>query len=132
MPPPESVEVLQAAYEAFNRGDLEAATRVLHPDFEFIRLRGLPPVNGPDAMRAWMEPDAFEDMRFEPLDYRVNGDKVLVRQHVTGTGAGSGMKLDVTTFAVVTLENGLVTRMEAFLPHEETEALEAAGLSDSA
>jgi hypothetical protein len=78
-----------------------------------------------------MEPDAFEDQRFEPLDFTVNGGKVLVRQRMTGRGAGSGVEFDLTLFVVFTIDDGgLVTRLEAFLPHEEAEALEAAGLSE--
>ena len=30
------------------------------------------------ALRAWMEPDAFEEQRVEALDFKVQGDKVLV------------------------------------------------------
>jgi ketosteroid isomerase-like protein len=124
------VALVRRTFEAFNRGDFEAVARAAHPDIEFIRIGGQSPVRGVAALREWMEPDAFEDQRFEPLDFRVNGNKVLVRQHFTGRGAGSGMELDFTTFAVFTVDDGLLTRMEGFLPHEEANALEAAGLSE--
>jgi len=127
----ENVEMLRSVYEAFNRGDFEAVMRAVHPDIEFVRFGGQSPVRGPAALREWMEPDAFEDQRFEPLDFTSNGNKVLVRHHFTGRGAGSGMALDFTSFAVFTLDDdGLVTRLEAFFPYEETEALEAVGLSE--
>jgi ketosteroid isomerase-like protein len=127
----ENVELLRSVYEAFNRGDFEAVVRAVHPDIEFIRVGGFPPVRGAAAVREWMEPDALEDQRFEPLDFTVNGNKVLVHQHVTGRGAGSGMELDFTSLAVFTLDDdGLVTRLEGFLQHEEAEALKAAGLSE--
>jgi hypothetical protein len=39
--------------------------------------------------------------------------------------------LDFTSFAVFTLDDdGLVTRLEAFFPYEEAEALQAVGLSE--
>jgi ketosteroid isomerase-like protein len=127
----ENVELLRSVYEAFNRGDFEAVVQAVHPDIEFIRVGGLPPVRGAAAAREWMEPDALEDQRFEPLDFTVNGNKVLVHQRVTGRGAGSGIEMDFTTFAVFTLDDdGLVTRVEGFLPHQQAEALEAAGLSE--
>src|SRR4051812_36679831 len=44
--------------------------------------------------------------------FRVNGNKVLVRQRFTGRGAGSGMELDLTVFVVFTVEDDLVTRAE--------------------
>ena len=78
-----------------------------------------------------MEPDAFEEQRIEPLDFRVEGRKVLVHQHAQARGAGSGIELDIEYWTVWTFDDDLlVTRMESFLPHEESEALEAAGLSE--
>jgi hypothetical protein len=77
-----------------------------------------------------MKPDAIEEQRIEPLEFTVNGNKVLVRHHVTARGAGSGIPLDFVFCGVWTVnEDGVMTRVEAFLPHEEVEALEAAGLS---
>ena len=78
-----------------------------------------------------MEPDAFEEQRVEPLDFRVKGKKVLVRQHTQARGAGSGINLDVELWTVFTFDDDLlVTRIEGYLPHQESEALEAAGLSE--
>ena len=126
----DNVQALRSVYEAFNRGDFEAVMRAVHPDIEFVRFGGQSPVRGLAALREWMEPDAFEDQRFEPLDFTPNGNKVLVRHHFTGRGAGSGMALDFTSFAVFTLDDdGLVTRLEAFFPYEEAKALQTVGLS---
>ena len=78
-----------------------------------------------------MEPDALEDQRIEPLEFRTNGNRVLVRQHNLARGATSGIELDFEAWAVWTLDDdGLVTRVEGFLPHQESDALEAAGLSE--
>jgi hypothetical protein len=65
------------------------------------------------------------------LDFRVRGNKVLVRQHAQARGAGSGIELDIGSWAVWTLDDeGLVMRLESYLHHQEAEALEAAGLSE--
>jgi hypothetical protein len=49
---------------------------------------------------------------------------------VTGRGAGSGIEVDFVTCIVWTLDDhGLVKEIQAFLPHQEAEAFEAAGLS---
>jgi hypothetical protein len=78
-----------------------------------------------------MEPEALLDQQAEPQEFRVNGNKVLVRQHTRARGAGSGIELDVELWTVWTVdEDGLVTRVEAFLAHQKSEALEAAGLSE--
>ena len=84
-----------------------------------------------DALRAWMEPDAIEDQRIEPREFRVSGNKVLVHAHAWGRGAESGIELEVDVWAVWTVnDEGLVTRLEAFLDHQEPEALKAAGLTE--
>ena len=125
------IDALRRTYEAFNRGDFDAAVAIAHPEIEFVPPGGQASLRGAAAVRAWMEPDAFEEQRIEPLDFRVEGKKVLVRQHTQARGAGSGINLDMEIWAVWTFDDDLlVTRMESFLPHQESEALEAAGLSE--
>ena len=127
----EMIAALRRFHDAFNRGDIEAVVQLVHPDVELVRAGGMSSSKGVAALREWMKPDAFEEQRAEPLDFRVNGDKVLVREHVTGRGAGSGIEIDAVTYIVFTLDDhGLVKEVQGFLPHEEAEALEAAGLSE--
>jgi hypothetical protein len=78
-----------------------------------------------------MEPDAIEDQRIEPLEFRANGDKVLVRQVTRGRGSQSGIELDIKSWAAWTLdEHGLVIRLDNYLIHQQAEALEAAELEE--
>ena len=127
----EIISSLRRAYEAFSRADFDAAIEIAHPDIEFVPPGGQSPLRGADALRAWMEPDALSEQQIEPREFRINGDKALVRQNIQARGAGSGIKLDVDMWAVWTLDDdGLVTRLEGFLIHQEGEALEAAGLSE--
>jgi hypothetical protein len=127
----EMIAALRRLHDAFNRRDFEAVVQLVRPDHELVRPGGQSSVKGVTALREWLEPDAFEEQRLEPLDFRVNGDKVLVREHVTGRGAGSGIEVDVVGWFVWTLDDhGLVTKAQVFLPHEEAEAIEAAGLSE--
>jgi ketosteroid isomerase-like protein len=127
----EMIAALRRFHDVFNRRDIEAVVQLVHPDFELVRAGGMSSVKGVAALREWMEPDAFEEQRVEPLDFRVNGDKVLVREHVTARGAGSGIEMDVVGWFVWTLDDhGLVKEIQGFLPHEEAEALEAAGLRE--
>ena len=125
------IDALRRSYEAFNRGDFGAAVEIAHPEAEMVPVGGQASLRGAAAVRAWMEPDAFEEQRIEPLDFRVEGNKVLARQHTQARGVGSGINLDQEIWTVWTFDDDLlVTRMESFLPHEESEALEAAGLSE--
>jgi ketosteroid isomerase-like protein len=120
---------LRRAYEAFSRADFDTAIEIAHPEIEFIPPGGQSSLRGADAVRAWMAPDAIEQQRVEPREFRIKGNKVLVRQHTWGRGAGSGIEVEVDMWVVWTLnDDGLATRMEAFLLHQESEALEAAGL----
>jgi hypothetical protein len=87
-------------------------------------------MRGAEAVRAWMEPDALEMNHVEPREFRINGNRVLVRQHSQARGAGSGIELDFDTWAVWTFDDdGLITRLESFLIHEGDKASEAVGLS---
>ena len=127
----EMIAALRRVHDAFNRGDFEAVVQLVHPDIGVVRPGGMSPLKGVATLREWMEPDAFEDQRLEPLDFRVKGDKVLVRGHATARGTGSGIEIDVVTYSVWTLDDhGLVKEIQGFLPHEEAEALEAAGLRE--
>jgi ketosteroid isomerase-like protein len=125
------IAALRRLHDAFNRGDFESVVQLVRPDIELVRPGGLSPVKGSAALREWMEPDAIEEQRVEPLDFRVKGDKVLVREHLTGRGAGSGIEMDFVTCIVWTLDDhGLVKEVHGFLPHQEAEALEATGLRE--
>ena len=125
------IDALRRTYEAFNRGDFDTAVEIAHPEVEMVPVGGQASLRGAAAVRAWMEPDAFEEQRIEPLDFRVEGNKVLARQHTQARGVGSGINLDQEIWTVWTFDDDLlVTRMESFLPHQEAEALEAAGLRE--
>ena len=127
---PENVELVRSIYAAWERGDFTSAEWA-HPDIEFVRAGGQAPVRGVAPLRAWMEPDAFEEQRIEPLEFTVQGSRVLVRQHARARGAGSGIELDIESWSVWTLnDEGLATRLEFFLNHQEAEAREAAGLAE--
>ncbi len=127
----EKVEKLRRGYEAFSRGDFDSAIELAHPEIEFVRVGVDPPIRGVEAFRAWMEPDAIEDQQIEPLEFRTNDNKVLVRQITRGRGALSGIEMETETWAVWTVdENGLATHLEVFLVHQRDEARDAAGLSE--
>jgi ketosteroid isomerase-like protein len=125
----ENVETIRRTYEAFSRGEFDAARRFAHPDIVLVPPGGQSPLRGA-AVRAWMEPDPIAEQRSEPREFRINGNRVLVRQHTWSRGAGSGIEVEADFWAVWTFdEDGLVTRIEVFLTDQEREALEAAGLS---
>jgi hypothetical protein len=125
----EIIESLERGFEAYSRGDFDAAVENMHPEIELFPAGRQPMIRGVGAIRAWMEPDAFESQVVEPLEFRFAGDKVLVRHHSKIRGAGSGIEADFVNWTVWTFnEAGVMTRLEIYLPNQEAEALEAAGL----
>ena len=124
----ELIERLRRAYEAFNRGDFDTAVGIAHPDVVYAPPGDQGELRGAEALRGWMEPDAFESQVIEPLEFRVSGNQVLVRQHAAARGAGSGIEMELEAMVLWTFdEEGRATRLEAFLPHQDEEARRAFG-----
>jgi ketosteroid isomerase-like protein len=121
------IERLRHIYDSFNRGEFDTVMTIAHPDIVMVRAGGQPVLRGAEALRAWMEPDAFESQVLEPAEeFRVTGNKVLT--HVRGTirGAGSGIEMEAEAWAVWTFDDqGKVVRIQTFLAHEEAEAVSA-------
>ncbi len=127
----ELVAQLRRGMDAYNRGDFDAAMEGVHPEIELVLAGDQQPLKGAAQFRAWMEPDAFESQVTEPLDFRVVGNKVLVRllSHIRATG--SGFEGDFIFWNVYTHdEAGLLIRLEVYLHYQEAEALQATGLSE--
>jgi ketosteroid isomerase-like protein len=130
VPNEEMIASLRKAYEAFNSEDFDSAIKLMHPEIEFVRPGGQTSVQGVQGLRAWMEPDAFEKQIVDPVDFSVEGQKVLVRQQGRVRGAASGIEMEIESWAVWTFdEQGLAKRLEFYLHHEEVAARKAAGLS---
>ena len=125
-----TIDALRRAYEAFNRGDFDAAVELARPDVEFSRPGLEAPLRGAAALREWMEPDAFDEQRIEPLDFEVNGNRVLIRQRTRARGAASGIELDIETWTVFTFDDELIARGDVYALDQEDEARKAAGLSE--
>jgi ketosteroid isomerase-like protein len=129
----ENVETVQAAFEAWNTGDMDALRDLCDPD---LIVRGFedslegqeltvgrePVMRGFGRMRETWDADAAEAI----TDFIDAGDRVVVRFIWRGTGHGPAFGLEVT--AVYTLRKGKVFLVEYFRDHAE--ALEAVGLSE--
>jgi ketosteroid isomerase-like protein len=120
------IERLRRTYELFNAEEFDAAVEMAHSDIVFVRSGAQSELKGADALRAWMEPDAFESQVIEPQDFEAAGNRVLVRQHAAARGAGSGIEIEIESWTLWTFDDdGKVTRMEFFLPNEEDKARRA-------
>jgi ketosteroid isomerase-like protein len=125
IPEEELIRRLRSSYDAFNRGDFDAATEWVHPEIVFITLSpGRTEIRGREAFRAWMEPDAFESQAVSGEIIELAGDKALIHQQTRARGAGSGIEIEIGSWTVWTIDDeGRVIRIENFLEHEEDEAM---------
>lgn len=118
-------------YAAYSRGDFDSLMEWVHPEIELLPAGDQPPIRGAANYRVWLEPDAFESQVAEPLEIRVNGNKVLLHVRTTIRGAGSGIEAEFLAWVVHTLDEAeLDRRIEIYLDHEKPKALEAAGLKE--
>jgi ketosteroid isomerase-like protein len=128
----ENVEIVQAGFEAWNAGDMDAWRELLDPDVTMGNPEGWPepgPQVGREAVMREVEQlrDTWDADAFELIsDYIDAADRVAVRFVWHGAGQGPGAKIELT--GVYTVRNNRMVRMEFFWDH--TEALETLGLSE--
>jgi len=120
------IEALRANNEAITRGNFDAAIELADPDIVLVRTGALPELRGAEAVRAWMEPDAFESQAYEILDHEINGNRVLTRSRTSARGAGSGIEMEIESLTLWDFNDaGKITRVEIFLLEQEDEARRA-------
>jgi uncharacterized protein len=126
------IETLRVAYEAFNRGDWDAATRFAHPEFELQTADRVPnpgTYRGAEEARRFFEDlfAPFEEMVVEPEQFFERGDQIVVFVLARLRPTGSSAVVENRIGHLWTMREGKVSRLQVFPRREE--ALEAAGLS---
>jgi ketosteroid isomerase-like protein len=126
------VEIVKAAYDAFNREDWDAFFKDPAPGFELDLSRAVGPwrgVFGLDQARrvAGEFRETWESARWEPHEFIEAGDLVVVpsTQHLKGRG---GIEVVASATFVWTMRNGAIERITMY--QEQQDALEAVGLSE--
>jgi len=106
------------------------ALRYWHPNIEWksaligITTRGYEDtLHGVDQLL-----DAAQDYRVNPEVTDLGDSQVLAVMRLAMKGKASDIDVNATIFSIVTVEDGLIIRMDEYL--ERAEALEAAGLSE--
>jgi ketosteroid isomerase-like protein len=128
----ENVEVIKAAYEAWNTGDMDAFRELYDPDVIMRPPERWPepgPFVGREALmrqfgqlREVWDADALEVTG----DFIEVADRVVVRQIWRGAGYGPGADIEMTN--VVTMRKGKIVYQEFFWDHAEV--LQTLGLSE--
>ena len=128
----ENVEIIRAAIDAINRGDLEGVLKDADPDFELDFSRAVGPWQGVfklDQTRRLLE-EAFgmwEAVRWEIDELREVSDQVAasITAYLRGR---DGIEITARTSWVWTFRDGRIMRQ--CLYQKWPEALEAVGLSE--
>ena len=130
----ENVEIVRAAYEAFERGDLPAVSQLHDPAIEWQTSAEDPDAathRGRVAVRRDIESymETFPGLRADLEDcVEAPGGRVLATVRYTGRARASGIDMDWRQALVYTLRGGLIVRAEEYF--DRAEAFEAAGLRE--
>jgi ketosteroid isomerase-like protein len=130
----ENVEMIRRAYEAYERGDLDAAVADLAPDCEYKAAGTVPGRTGtylgPEGYKefvTWLT-EEFSDSHAQ-VDALIDaGDSVVLGATLRGQGRQSGIPATFTFWQVWRFADGKVVHGQGFA--DKAEALEAAGLSE--
>jgi hypothetical protein len=131
----ENVDLVRAAWEAWERRDMEAIFEFYDPAVVWDQTRAPPPelaevYRGHDGIRRffreWLDP--FESFYAHPEEFIDAGEAVVVRVRQGGRGKQSGAEVEMAPYwQVYRLRDGRAMRIEIYL--EQGEALTAAGLA---
>jgi uncharacterized protein len=132
--PREDVELVRSAFEAWNRGDIDEFTELAAEDIAWLEVSGRPEGGaserfGRDRMRRALESlfDAWESYHLEVERIEKVGDRVVAVVREVARGRSSGLEVDGRWGYLVTVEDGLIVRIEAY--RDAGQALRVAGLA---
>jgi ketosteroid isomerase-like protein len=129
----ENVEIVKRTWEAFREGGFPAVRGLVHRDFEMVRsgiqFTESGTYRGDAAMESMQDyMGAFEDHSTEPEEFIDAGNMVVVAQRERGRARASSVELRETWYAVCTLREGRILRLQWF--GDRREALKAVGLEE--
>jgi len=131
----ENVEAIRRAWEAGQRGDLEAGLDVFAPDVEMDLTGGgrvdAGVYSGREALRRALEDwmSAWDSTVLEPREFIDAGDDALiVRVEVRGRSRQTGLDLGREFYWLYTMRDGRAIRVREFARRQQ--ALEAVGLRE--
>jgi ketosteroid isomerase-like protein len=125
------LEIVQAAFDAYFRGDEQALLALASPSIvisQFPEQVDAGQYHGHDGFRQVMADwtGSWDGWSIEILSAREVGDRVLATALQRGRGIGSGAPMEAQAIFVFTVREGLIARWEMFSSEEQ--ALTAVGL----
>jgi ketosteroid isomerase-like protein len=123
----------KASYDAFNRGDNEAALRFIHPEVEWTTYLVPGPGGGTyrghdGVIQLWSDVrNVFDDYRNEAEEFFASDERLVVFVRFCGRGRESGVDVEARLAHLLEFEGGLLRRVRTYEDREQ--ALAAAGIS---
>jgi ketosteroid isomerase-like protein len=126
----QNIEVVRAIYRAFARRDKEELVRHLDPSVRVYDRPSHPDASvyqGVEGFLRFSESDweAFEEVAYEPQDFRANGPYVVVPIKQSGIGKSSALSIEERIVNVWKLRRGKCVELRIFSTIDE--ALQATG-----
>jgi hypothetical protein len=130
-----AIAALRAAYQAFNRGDIDAAVRVLDKNVEWIEPVEFPgggSYHGVEGAKRYLTQSraGAAQVISEPERFLVSGDRIVVYVHARVLPKESSAWQDVRLADVYRFRHGKAVEMRAFA--DRRDALHWVGLGDEA
>ncbi len=127
----ENTRLVQTAYAAFGRGDIQGVLNTLHDQIVWKPVTGASrqvPMAGERRDKAGVATffkqvgESIQFSRFEPREFVAQGDRVVALGHYTGKATNGG-SMDSDFVMVFTVKNGKIVEFQEFL---DSAALNAA------
>lgn len=139
-----AINELRNAYAAFNRGDIDAAVRLLDPSIEWIEPAEFPgggAYHGVEGAKRYLMQSraSAAEVISEPEKFIFAGNRIVVFVHARVLPKNSNAWQETRLADVYTFENGRVTHIHAFVSRAEalrwvgfpSERLDANGATSS-
>jgi ketosteroid isomerase-like protein len=128
-----NLALVESAFEAWNRGDIDAFAGHTAEDVAWLEVSGRPegaPTvrRGRDRMRKSLESlfDAWASYHLEVERIEEVGERILAIVREVARGRASGVQIDSRWGYLVSVEDGLIVRIEAY--RDAAQALKMAAL----
>jgi uncharacterized protein len=127
-----NVDVVQALYDAWARGEFPGPVELLDPGIEYVNPDGAIEPGVRHGLAEFRHAvgrvfEGWESWRMRPERFESVGDQVAVVLRYTAQGRSSGVVVEGRESALWTLRNGRVVRYAWF--HGPDDALRAVGLA---
>ena len=131
-----NVERLRAGYAAFNKREWDVFKDTLTEDVVVEQAAAVfdsaPRFEGREGVMESQRvlSEAWDDLRYEPLEFYEDGDRVLVINRFSARGHETGIPFEVEIGHLFTMREGRVATLQVFGTREE--ALTESGFGDDA